>query len=258
MPAMMIWPWAPMLNRPARKARATPRPAVISGVAMVRVSISGANWPADAGAAGVEHRALEQRDVGAGGGGPDGGEEVGGPGEEVAGRGADLLVRAGDEQAAEDQREQHGQDGHHAAAGEDPAQQRSPVRRGRLPLWAETGTAEGCMAPPAVSSAVRRRRLAPAAPARAVPRGRAGVSGCRSGAGSAAWRGWFFSVMVFSYGAEWDSCTGCAACAGPGPAAGWCLVAVSAWASSGDSPAIISPRTSRPVPAGTMPTSLPL
>ena len=43
---MMIWPWAPMLNRPARNASATPRPAVISGVAMVRVSISGANCTA--------------------------------------------------------------------------------------------------------------------------------------------------------------------------------------------------------------------
>ncbi|CAH0327641.1 hypothetical protein SRABI128_06308 [Microbacterium sp. Bi128] len=46
MPAMMIWPCAPMLNRPARKARATPRPAVISGVAMVSVSMRGANCPA--------------------------------------------------------------------------------------------------------------------------------------------------------------------------------------------------------------------
>ena len=30
---MMTWPWAPMLNRPARNASATDRPAKISGVA---------------------------------------------------------------------------------------------------------------------------------------------------------------------------------------------------------------------------------
>ena len=30
---MMSWPWAPMLNRPARKASVTPRPAQISGAA---------------------------------------------------------------------------------------------------------------------------------------------------------------------------------------------------------------------------------
>jgi hypothetical protein len=35
---MMIWPCAPMLNRPARNASATERPAHISGVALSRVS----------------------------------------------------------------------------------------------------------------------------------------------------------------------------------------------------------------------------
>lgn len=39
---MISWPWAPMLNMPARKASATPRPAQISGVETVRVSSSGA------------------------------------------------------------------------------------------------------------------------------------------------------------------------------------------------------------------------
>ena len=37
----MICPCAPMLNRPARKASATPSPAQISGVATVRVSVIG-------------------------------------------------------------------------------------------------------------------------------------------------------------------------------------------------------------------------
>ncbi len=39
--AMSIWPRAPMLNRPTRNARATPRPAAMSGVAKVSVSVSG-------------------------------------------------------------------------------------------------------------------------------------------------------------------------------------------------------------------------
>ena len=38
---MMTWPWPPMLNRPARKATATPSAAMISGVATVMVSVSG-------------------------------------------------------------------------------------------------------------------------------------------------------------------------------------------------------------------------
>ncbi len=37
MPPMSSWPSPPMLNRPARKARATARPVKISGVASVRV-----------------------------------------------------------------------------------------------------------------------------------------------------------------------------------------------------------------------------
>ncbi|MDQ0856461.1 hypothetical protein QFZ79_004572 [Arthrobacter sp. V4I6] len=84
---------------------------------------------ADAGTPGVVHRALEQGHVGAGGGGPHGGEEVAGAGKEVARRGADLSVGAGDEQAAQGQREQHGEDGDHAAAGGDPAQHRVRAAR---------------------------------------------------------------------------------------------------------------------------------
>ena len=34
---MMSWPWAPMLNRPARKASVTPRPAQISGAERLSV-----------------------------------------------------------------------------------------------------------------------------------------------------------------------------------------------------------------------------
>ena len=37
------WPAAPMLNRPARKARPTDRPVRISGVALTAVSDSGLN-----------------------------------------------------------------------------------------------------------------------------------------------------------------------------------------------------------------------
>ena len=37
------WPAAPMLNRPARKARPTDRPVKISGVALTVVSESGLN-----------------------------------------------------------------------------------------------------------------------------------------------------------------------------------------------------------------------
>ena len=36
---MMSWPWAPMLNRPARKARETPSPAQISGAARSTVML---------------------------------------------------------------------------------------------------------------------------------------------------------------------------------------------------------------------------
>ena len=39
----MNWLWAPMLNRPARNATATDRPARISGVALTAVSDSGLN-----------------------------------------------------------------------------------------------------------------------------------------------------------------------------------------------------------------------
>ncbi len=39
----MIWPWAPMLNRPARKPMPSPRPAKISGAENVRVSVIGRN-----------------------------------------------------------------------------------------------------------------------------------------------------------------------------------------------------------------------
>ena len=81
---MMIWPWAPMLNSPARKASATPRPALISGVAMVRVSVSGCELAGKAGARGIEDGALEQGDVGAGGAVQTADEEVRGPGKEVA------------------------------------------------------------------------------------------------------------------------------------------------------------------------------
>ncbi len=35
------WPWAPMLNNPARNARPTPRPAQISGAAWAVVSVIG-------------------------------------------------------------------------------------------------------------------------------------------------------------------------------------------------------------------------
>ena len=38
MPPMSSWPSPPMLNRPARKPIATPRPVRISGVAAVSVS----------------------------------------------------------------------------------------------------------------------------------------------------------------------------------------------------------------------------
>ena len=38
---MMAWPWAPMLNRPARKASPTPSPAQISGAAWAVVSVIG-------------------------------------------------------------------------------------------------------------------------------------------------------------------------------------------------------------------------
>ena len=38
---MIAWPWAPMLNSPARKARATPSPAQISGAACAVVSVIG-------------------------------------------------------------------------------------------------------------------------------------------------------------------------------------------------------------------------
>ena len=37
----MAWPWAPMLNSPARKARPTPNPAQISGAAWAVVSVIG-------------------------------------------------------------------------------------------------------------------------------------------------------------------------------------------------------------------------
>ena len=37
----MIWPSAPMLNSPARKARATARPAATSGVPRTSVSVIG-------------------------------------------------------------------------------------------------------------------------------------------------------------------------------------------------------------------------
>ena len=37
----MAWPWAPMLNSPARKARPTPSPAQISGAACAVVSVIG-------------------------------------------------------------------------------------------------------------------------------------------------------------------------------------------------------------------------
>ena len=37
----IAWPWAPMLNRPARKARPTPSPAQISGAACAVVSVIG-------------------------------------------------------------------------------------------------------------------------------------------------------------------------------------------------------------------------
>ncbi len=43
---MMIWPCAPMLNRPARKARPTDSPARISGVALFSVSEIGPKMPA--------------------------------------------------------------------------------------------------------------------------------------------------------------------------------------------------------------------
>ena len=39
--AISIWPRPPMLNMPMRNASATPRPAAISGVAKVSVSVSG-------------------------------------------------------------------------------------------------------------------------------------------------------------------------------------------------------------------------
>jgi hypothetical protein len=39
--AMSIWPRPPMLNMPTRNASPTPSPAAISGVANVRVSVSG-------------------------------------------------------------------------------------------------------------------------------------------------------------------------------------------------------------------------
>ncbi|CPU65050.1 Uncharacterised protein [Mycobacteroides abscessus] len=41
MPPRMIWPCAPMLNRPARKPMPSPRPARMSGVATVIVSVRG-------------------------------------------------------------------------------------------------------------------------------------------------------------------------------------------------------------------------
>ena len=44
-PARSSWPSAPMLNRPARKASATPRPARISGAAAVSVSDSAYSDP---------------------------------------------------------------------------------------------------------------------------------------------------------------------------------------------------------------------
>ena len=44
---MTSWPWAPMLNRPARKASATPRPAQISGAARSRVVLMAASEPTE-------------------------------------------------------------------------------------------------------------------------------------------------------------------------------------------------------------------
>ena len=41
----MAWPWAPMLNSPARNASPTPSPAQISGAACAVVSVIGPQPP---------------------------------------------------------------------------------------------------------------------------------------------------------------------------------------------------------------------
>ena len=250
MPAMMIWPCAPMLNRPGPEGQGDAEAGGDQRRGDGQRFHQRGELPGNAGAARVEDRALEQRDVGAGGGGPDRGQEVGGPGKEVRGRGADLLVRAGDQQAAEDQGQQHGQDGDHAAAGEDPAHAGCPARPGCLPLWAVAGTAEGSMAPPAVSSGDDRGGLLGGA-GLAVS---AGVGACGVCVRSAClWLG-CLSVMVASFGVEVRRRVRLRAV---GELGAWCD-GVRVARPRAKVPAIIRPRTSRPVPAGTMPTSLPL
>lgn len=49
----MIWPWAPMLNSPARKATATPRPARTSGTLNTSDSVSGRTWRSKVVASGL-------------------------------------------------------------------------------------------------------------------------------------------------------------------------------------------------------------
>ena len=41
----MAWPWAPMLNSPARNATATPRPAAIRGAASAVVFVIATQEP---------------------------------------------------------------------------------------------------------------------------------------------------------------------------------------------------------------------
>jgi hypothetical protein len=44
---MISWPWAPMLNSPARKAIVTPRPAQISGAARSSVVLIASQEPTE-------------------------------------------------------------------------------------------------------------------------------------------------------------------------------------------------------------------
>ena len=129
--AMSIWPRPPMLNMPTRNARPTPRPAAMSGVAKVSVSVSGRMPDDEVVAPEVVDRALEQGRVGAGHRLPDRGERVAGAGEEVAAGLLHALVGERDHDGADEEREHHGEHRDDRVAGGDLVEHRVPARRRR-------------------------------------------------------------------------------------------------------------------------------
>ena len=146
--AISIWPRPPMLNRPTRKASATPRPAAISGVAKLSVSVRGLMPAAKPSTPEVVDRALEQRGVGAADRRPERLEGVARAGEEVAGRRLDVGSVKRDQQPPSDER-QHDGEHRESALPVVISRSRRGRRASRLPRGARAGAGSaGALAAP--------------------------------------------------------------------------------------------------------------